>query len=137
MSIVVDSSVSLAWAYSDEATPAVIETLRTLIAEGAWVPGIWRLEVANALSVGIRRGRADAAFLDSTLADLAQLPIREDPDTSLHAWGATMRLAGKHSLTTYDASYLELALRRSIPLATLDRQLRAAATKESVSLLGL
>ncbi len=137
MSIVVDSSVTLAWAYSDETTPAVSEALRTLVTDGAWVPGIWRLEVANALSVGIRRGRGDAAFLDSTLADLAGLAIREDPDTSLHAWGATIRLAEKHNLTAYDASYLELALRRSIPLASLDRQLRAAATRESISLLGL
>jgi len=137
MSIVVDSSVTLAWAYSEETTSAVDEVLRDVIANGAWVPGIWRLEVANALLIGVRRGRADAAFMATTLADLANLPIRDDPDTSLHAWGTTARLAERHNLTSYDASYLELALRRSLPLATLDRQLRAAAAAESVSLLGL
>lgn len=137
MSLVLDSSVCLAWAYSDETTPAVNEVLEATATMGAWVPGIWRLEVANALLVSIRRGRGDEAFRDSTLADLARFPIREDPDTSLHAWEAIMRLAVKHSLTEYDACYLELALRRSLPLASLDRQLRAAAASENVPLLGI
>ena len=84
----------------------------------------------------MRRGRTDSAFRDSTLADLALLPIRLDAETDANAWGGTMRLAARHGLTVYDAAYLELALRRGLALATLDRELRAAAQTEGVVLLG-
>jgi len=85
----------------------------------------------------VRRGRHVVEFRDGALADLALLPIQIDPETDRHAWSATLRLAGRHRLTLYDAAYLELALRRALPLATLDRQLRAAARDENVELLGL
>ena len=103
---------------------------------GAWVPGLWRLEVANILEMGVRRGRHDADFRDATLADLALLPVRVDPDTDRQAWGATAQLAARQRLTLYDAAYLELARRRGLPLATLDRELRTAASDEGVALLG-
>jgi predicted nucleic acid-binding protein len=106
------------------------------VAAGAWVPQLWRLEVANVLEMGVRRGRTDAAFRDATVADLELLPIQIDPDTEKYAWRATMRLAASHRLTLYDAAYLELAMRRGLPLATLDRELRAAATAENIILLG-
>jgi predicted nucleic acid-binding protein len=137
MSLVLDSSITLAWIYSDEATPAVQEVLEAVTASGAWVPAIWRLEIANVLEMGVRRGRNDAAFRDANLTDLALLPMRIDPDTGKHAWGATLRLAERHKLTVYDAAYLELAQRRGLPLATLDAELRAAAKSENVPLLGL
>jgi predicted nucleic acid-binding protein len=94
------------------------------------------LEIANVLEMGVRRGRHDAAFREVTLADLALLSIQVDPHTNDRAWGATIRLAERHRLTVYDAAYLELALRRGLPLATLDRELRVAATAENVALLG-
>jgi predicted nucleic acid-binding protein len=101
------------------------------------VPGLWRLEVANILEMGIRRGRHDAAFRDSTLADLALLPIHLDPETDQRAWRETAQLAERHKLTPYDAAYLDLALRRKLPLATLDRDLRSAGKKaERLRLLG-
>ena len=137
MSLVIDSSIVLAWVYADETTAPVTAVLEALIAGGAWVPGIWPLEVANVLEMGVRRGRNSSEFRDSTLADLALLPIRIDPDTSANAWGATLKLAERHKLTVYDAAYLELALRRSHSLATLDGELRAAAAVENVTLLGL
>lgn len=137
MSLVIDSSIVLAWVYADETTAPVTAVLEALIADGAWVPGIWPLEVANVLEMGVRRGRNSSEFRDSTLADLALLPIRIDPDTSANAWGATLKLAERHKLTVYDAAYLELALRRSHSLATLDGELRAAAAVENVTLLGL
>lgn len=136
MSFVVDSSVTLAWVYSDETTEAVREVFASLTEGGAWVPALWRLEVANVLEMGVRRGRHDAAFRDATLADLALLPISVDPETDRQAWSATLRLAERHKLTMYDAAYLELAQRRGVPLATLDAELRDAATAEDVSLLG-
>jgi predicted nucleic acid-binding protein len=104
---------------------------------GPWISGPWRLEVANILEMGVRRGRHDAAFRDSTLADLALLPVHVDLETDQQAWGATARLAERRRLTLYDAAYLELALRRGLPLATLDQDLRAAANAKKVPLLGM
>lgn len=135
MSFVLDSSATLAWIYAEETTEAVQRIFSRLMASGAWVPALWRLEVANILEMGVRRGRHDAAFRDATLADLALLPIRLDPDTDQHAWSSTLRLAEQHRLTLYDAAYLELAVRRSLPLATLDRELRQAADAAGVNLL--
>ena len=136
MSLVLDSSVALAWIYSDETTTGVTRVLQMVSTRGAWVPGLWRLEVANILEMGVRRGRHNAAFRDSTLADLALLPISTDPETEAHAWGASLRLAVTHRLTLHDAAYLEMAQRRGLPLATLDADLRTAAKNEKVTLLG-
>ena len=136
MSVVLDASVTLAWALADELTPAVEAVFADLKAAGAWVPGLWRLEVANVLESNIRRGRHDPAMRDATLADLALLPIWLDGETDRHAWGATLRIAQTHRLTTYDAAYLELAMRRRLPLATLDADLRKAARAENVALRG-
>jgi predicted nucleic acid-binding protein len=136
MSLVLDSSVTLARALSDETTPAV-ERVFDLVSEGgAWVPGLWRLEVANALEMGVRRRRHHADFRNSTLHDLSLLPIQVDPESDRQAWSATLNLAERHRLTLYDAAYLELALRRGLPLATLDKELRAAARDQKVRLLG-
>ena len=132
-----DSSVTFAWILSGETTPAVQRVSEDVAAHHAWVPSLWRLEVANVLEMGVRHGRHSARFRDETLKDLAQLPIRLDPETERHAWEATLHLAGRHKLTVYDAAYLELALRRALPLASLDAELRTAARKESVSLLGI
>ena len=137
MSLVLDSSVTLAWIYDDETTEAVRAAFDQIGRRGAWVPSLWRLEVANVLEMGVRRGRHDAGFRDKTLADLACFPIKIDPETDLHAWSATAWLAARHKLTVYDAAYLELARRRDIPLATLDQELRRAAQVEGVPLLGL
>jgi predicted nucleic acid-binding protein len=137
MSFVLDSSVTLAWVHSEETSPAVSRVLQLLSSDGAWVPSLWRLEVANILEMGVRRRRHDAAFRDATLADLALLPITLDLETATHAWGDTLRLAERHGLPLYDAAYLELAHRRRLPLATLDAELRAAAKNEDITLLGM
>lgn len=136
MSLVLDSSTTLAWIYSEETTKAVGRVLDRLTEQGAWVPGLWKLEVANILEMSVRRGRHDTAFRDATLADLALLPIQVDPETDRQAWGATAQLASRHRLTLYDAAYLELAQRRGLPLATLDRELRLAASRDGVTTLG-
>lgn len=137
MSLILDSSVTLAWVYSEEASPAVSHVLELVSSHGAWVPSLWRLEVANILEMGVRRGRHDAEFRDATLADLSLLPLNIDLETEKQAWGATLRLAERHRLTLYDAAYLELAQRRSLALATLDGELRAAAPGEDVALRGM
>ncbi|MGH9604385.1 MAG: type II toxin-antitoxin system VapC family toxin [Terracidiphilus sp.] len=132
-----DSSVTLAWIYADETSAAIQHVFDLVIDRGAWVPVLWRLEVANVLEIGVRRGRTDAVFRDEALANLALLPIHLDAGTDRQAWSATLRLAERHRLTLYDASYLELAIRRALPLATLDRELRLAAGTENVLLLGV
>ena len=136
MTLVLDSSATLAWAYSDEVTPAVQDVFDRVTAAHAVVPALWRLEVANGLHMGVRRGRLDAAERDATLADLAILDIRTDADTDTHAWSGTVRLAERFGLTVYGACYLELAQRRALPLASLDGDLRKAADACGVPLLG-
>lgn len=137
MSLILDSSATLAWFYTNETTPAIHQVFELLLRGGAWVPSLWRLEVANILEIGIRRGRHDVAFRQATLADLSLLPISLDLETDRQAWAATLQLAHRHRLTMYDAAYLELAQRRGAPLATLDGDLRTAASAEGVHLLGM
>ncbi|MBS0639737.1 MAG: type II toxin-antitoxin system VapC family toxin [Acetobacteraceae bacterium] len=70
------------------------------------------------------------------MAELAYRPIALDAETNSHAWSTTLNLAGRFGLTLYDAAYLEVAFRRALPLATLDRELRAAASALNVAVLG-
>lgn len=135
-SLVLDSSITLAWIYSDETTEAIRRLFDTVAEDGAVVPQLWRLEVANSLTVAVRRNRIDADFRRAALADLALLNIRIDPDTDTHAWTKTLDLADCFRLTVYDAAYLELAQRRTLPLATLDEDLSAAAAALGLGLFG-
>jgi len=137
MSLVLDSSVALAWIYADETTDAVLGLFDDIRIHGAWVPGLWRWEIANVLQLNVRRGRHSADFRDGALASLALLPARVDAEGDRQAWSDTLRLAERHGITVYDAAYLEIAVRRKIPLATLDRELSAAARAEEIHLLGI
>jgi len=136
VSLVLDSSATLAWIFSDETTEPIRRLFDTVSDEGAVVPALWRLEVANSLTVAVRRGRIDADFRRASLADLALLDIATDQHMDFHAWSETLGLADRFQLTLYDAAYLELAVRRDLPLATLDDKLRAAASALGVGLLG-
>lgn len=137
MTLVVDASVTFAWIFTEERTLPVQKILDRLIDEQAFVPAIWRLEIANGLQMSVRRGRIDAATRDTALRGLALLNITTDPDTDNFAWSTTLSLADQHRLTLYDAAYLDLALRRGLPLATLDRDLRSAGDAVGVTLLGV
>lgn len=132
MSVVLDSSVSLAWVFEDEATEAIDQIFETTVVAGAVVPGLWRLEVANGLRMAIRRHRIDMVYVGKALDKLEALSIEIDAETNLHAWKATVGLADRYDLTVYDAAYLELAQRRRLPLATLDRKLARAATEAGI-----
>jgi predicted nucleic acid-binding protein len=136
VSLVLDASLALTWYFQDEATSATDTILDRVAETGAVVPALWRLEIANGLQVAVRRGRISVAYRDASLAELTQMQIDTDSETDVHAWSATLRLAEKHELTLYDAAYLELAQRRRLPLATLDRELRRAAETLSVTVLG-
>ncbi len=136
MSLVLDSSATLAWIYGDETTAAIRQVFDRVADAGALVPSLWRLEVANGLTAAMRRGRIDAEFRQAALADLAVLDITADPLTDARAWGETLALADRFRLTLYDAAYLELARRHGLPLATLDGALRGAAGALGLDLLG-
>ena len=133
MPLVVDASFILAIALSEEAPAESTQLFDVLAREGAWVPPIWRFEVANALAVAARRGRIQPAMPSLILADIARLPIHDDPDCAEVAWSGTLALATQHGLSVYDASYLELAVRRQAWLATNDRSLAAAAQAEGLT----
>jgi predicted nucleic acid-binding protein len=136
VSLVLDSSATLGWVYPDEASPIASQIFELVAASGAWVPSLWRLEVANSLQIGIRRGRIDTSFRDTALADLGRLNIAVDPDTGNLVWTTIVQFADRFRLTIYDAAYLELAQRRSLPLASLDNALCAAARALGVPVIG-
>jgi predicted nucleic acid-binding protein len=136
MSLVLDSSATLAWIYSDEVTEGIRKLFDTVADTGAFVPALWRLEVANSLTIAVRRGRIDTEFRRAALDDLAMLEITTDNQTETHAWGETLQLADRFRLTLYDAAYLELAHRRGVPLATLDEDLSSAALALGLKVLG-
>ena len=136
MSLVLDASITMAWCFEDEATPAAEEVLDQVVETNAIVPAIWRFEVGNALQMAIRRKRINEIFRDDALAKLLAMPISIDPETDAHAWSTALRLSERFGLTLYDAAYVELAQRRSLPLATLDQEMRAAASALNIELLG-
>jgi predicted nucleic acid-binding protein len=124
---VLDCSVTISWFFEDE-TDAYAESVEDSLTQAtAFVPAIWRLEVANALLVGERRKRTTEAKVAGFLTLLGAMPIASDRETVIRAWQESLGLARAHNLSVYDASYLELALRRGLPLATLDKGLKAAA----------
>jgi predicted nucleic acid-binding protein len=125
---IVDASVGFAWVHQGQATPETNDLLRE-VAAGALVvvPGLWYLEMANVLLVAQRRNRLTAVQRKSALEKLTALGFTVDEEGTRQAFTATSELAEKHGLTIYDATYLELALRRSLPLATRDEALKAAA----------
>jgi predicted nucleic acid-binding protein len=135
--LVLDASLTLSWFFKDERTPGTDAVLTEVTEHGAAVPALWRLEVANALQMAVRRKRIDAAFRDAALTQLSRLAISPDPDTDVYAWTAILQLADRFGLTLYDAAYLELAQRRRLPLATLDRDLRDAAAALRIAVLGV
>ena len=132
---VLDASATLPWLFEDEASPAADALLERVALDGAVVPSLWFLECANALAAAERRGRIDAARVARNVSLLRRLPVAVDVADPADALGTTLDLARTHRLTAYDASYLDLALRRGLPLATNDGPLRIAAAAAGVALL--
>jgi predicted nucleic acid-binding protein len=125
----------LNWFLDDEQTLASDELFESVAGKGAVVPSLWRLEIAHALQVAVRRNRIDLICRDATIQKLQRLPIEIDQETDTNAWTATLRLSDRYRLAVYDAAYLELALRRSLPLASRDRDLVKAAVECGVAIL--
>ncbi len=133
MTLVLDASMTISWLFEDEHTKAAHEVMRRVIAEGALVPSLWRLEVANVLRNAVRRHRCDANYADLSIARLGRLAIQSDQETDNHAWGITRILAGEENLTLYDAAYLELAIRKRATLASCDAALLSAASRHGLN----
>jgi predicted nucleic acid-binding protein len=129
---VLDASVSLAWYFSDEADPYAEDVARSLPAFQALVPAVWPLEVANAILMGERRKRGTAATATQWAGLLTSLPIAVDEPSFGRVFRDVLELARAQYLSVYDASYLELAIRSGLPLATLDDRLRQAAAAAGV-----
>jgi predicted nucleic acid-binding protein len=131
---VLDCSIAMAWYFVDESSAYADAIARQLPDRTAVVPLNWSLEVANSLIVGERRKRSTQAQAASFIKNLAAMPITIDDETNLHVWTTTLNLARTHNLSAYDAAYLELALRRGLPLASLDEKLNDAAKAVGIAL---
>ena len=131
-SFVLDNSVVLAWCLEDEAQPLADRAMRRVTEEGAVAPAIWWYELRNALISNERRGRLSAADTRDNLADLAKMHILLDSNQDE---ATILDLARRHRLSAYAAAYLEVAMRCGLPLASLDRRLREAASASGIELL--
>ncbi len=135
-SFVLDCSVTMAWCFADERTSAAAALQDRLTTEAAVVPAHWFLEVGNVLIMAEKHKRIVAPDAAQFLALLRILDIRADHETAPRTFDHLLPLCRAHHLTTYDAAYLDLAMRLQLPLATLDKDLRKAAKKLQVDLLG-
>ena len=136
MSFVLDNSIALAWCFEDEQTQSVMNLLDRVTETGAFAPSLWPLEALNGLLVAERKRRIHAKLRQCYAEFLHDLPIKIDTETAEKAWTATVELAERLRLSVYDAAYLELTLRRKLPLATLDRDLAKAAKALGTTVLG-
>ena len=124
---VLDCSVAIAWCFHDEADPYADAIALRFPIITAVVPAIWPLEIANAFLMGERRKRSSQVDTSNWFSSLNSLPITVEDQNTSRVWREVMTLARTHRLSVYDGAYLELALRRGLPLASLDEPLKAAA----------
>jgi len=135
VSVVIDSSVALTWCFEDEASPQTDALFERVRDDGAVVPALWHLELANVLLQAEKRGRIATGDVAARLELIAELPIATDHESAARAWREVIALARAEGLTTYDAAYLELAVRRGLPLSTRDAALIGAAHRIGVTIV--
>lgn len=130
-----DNSVAMRWLLASEkkSDQTYAEAvLKSLVDVYATVPNLWHLEAANVLITAERRGQLETADVERFIAQLESLPIQVDPMTAHQAFSRTLSLSKAYKLSSYDAAYLELAIRKGLPIATLDKDLFKAAKKANV-----
>ena len=132
---VIDNSVVMSWCFKDEANDYADAVLEKLMTARAIVPAIWPLEVVNVLLVAERKKRLKQADSFRILTLLLQLPIEAEQEWSQKAMPDLLALGRNLDLSSYDLSYLDLAMRRGCPLASLDQKLVSAAKESGVSIL--
>ncbi len=135
MTFVLDNSVTMTWCFLEEAGTYGMAVLARLEGDDAITSSIWPLEVANALLVAERRQRVRQHQTTDFIQRISALPITVDEEGVARAWWPVLGMARAYRLTAYDASYLELSYRLSLPLATLDKDLRTAASRLGVALV--
>ena len=135
MPFVLDTSIVMSWCFEDEASLYADKVLEALDGDQAVVPTVWPLEVVNVLLVAERKRRLSKADTIRFLALLRSLPIRVEMETSDRIMGEILTLARETGLSSYDASYVDLAMRRNLPIATLDKGLRKTLGRCQVPLL--
>lgn len=135
MPFVLDNSVAMSWCFEDESTPYADHVLGLLGNDTARTPAIWPLEAANAVIMGERRQRLQEADVTRFIHLILSLPIVVENSDLTVSITSIMDTAREYSITTYDASYLELAMREGLPLATQDARLSSAAENAGVHLL--
>ncbi|MBS1857587.1 MAG: type II toxin-antitoxin system VapC family toxin [Acidobacteria bacterium] len=134
---VLDTSLTLSWCFADEATGLGLfaySVLRRRLTF-AVAPDLWPFELANGLAIAERRGRIDASQIAAFLEDLRELPIHVERREAIWICSELTVLSRRSQLSAYDAAYLSLAQRERAPLATLDEELRRAATAAGIPLL--
>ena len=129
---VLDNSVVMSWCFEDESSEYADMVLESLETSEAAVPSIWPLEVGNVLLVAERRNRIDEASSNRFLELINALPIQVESEPPDRIFTRILSLARKHGMSTYDASYLDLAMRLDTEIATLDESLRRIAKKVGV-----
>lgn len=132
---IIDCSMTMAWFFPDEATSATQQIQDRLISEAVLVPSLWFLEVSNVLAMAEKRKRTTPTDSTQFLLQLQIFDIQPDDSWHLRAFDHLLPLCRKHGLTSYDAAYLDLALRSQLPLATLDVDLRKAAKTLGIDLI--
>jgi predicted nucleic acid-binding protein len=133
-SIVIDASVALSWCFPDETSDYADSVLLALENQTIMVPAIWAVEITNALLVGERRKRIRRPEIQRFVDLLKGLSVVEDRQPFADTVSNVLPLAREYDLSSYDAAYLDVALRREIPLATLDRELQKACTAAGIKI---
>jgi predicted nucleic acid-binding protein len=134
-SFVVDNSVVMSWCFQDQSNSYADSVLDRLADSSATVPSVWALEVVNVLLAAERRKCISQTDSERFINLLAQLPIFIEYESPARAMKDLLGLGRAHRLSSYDAAYLDLAIRKGLPLATLDKNLRTAAKAEKLSLV--
>lgn len=132
---VIDNSVVMSWCFQDETNKYADDVLGLLEEGTAYVPAIWPLEVSNVLLVAERRRLLSQADSSRFISLLFELPIIVDQESPERMLSEILALAREYKLSSYDASYLDLAMRKGLPLATTDMNIIAAAKRSSVSII--
>ncbi|MGD0466340.1 MAG: type II toxin-antitoxin system VapC family toxin [Gammaproteobacteria bacterium] len=134
MGIILDASITLSWCFHDEQTPLTSKILEQLQTKTAFVPNIWPLEIGNILILATRHKRIHYADAIQFIELLNKLNIEVDNETTYKAFQEILALAHSEKLTTYDAAYIELAMRKGAPLASKDRELCKVAERLGIQI---
>lgn len=132
--VVIDASLLLAAQLNEPLNQQASDEIQQILASGGYTTGIFKLEIANTFAT-LERAKKLKHTVDQLIASAWEIPLTTDGQTDERAWKRTLVLARRHGLSTYDATYLELAIRADAALATLDRPLAAAAKREGVIVL--